>query len=164
MSQPIAKTIEATLEARPTLAERLQRIEEAYASIPEEKREFYKFTFWMLVTLHDVGTHTSTSSVATIQARKQLTYLTHDQLKHFCAVLGFPKRNLAKLVEHIDKFISWFRNHGIGVPDEDAQTLLGYITKAEKQYAALAEKEEELKCSAGRDTPTSTSNRKRQKK
>ena len=38
MSQSIAKTIEATLEAHPTLAERLQRMEEAYASIPEEKR------------------------------------------------------------------------------------------------------------------------------
>ena len=150
MSQPIAKTIETTLEARPTLAERLQYMEEAYASIPEEKREFYKFVFWMLVTLHDVGTHTSTSSVATIQARKQLTYLTHDQLKHFCAVLGFPKRNLAKLVEHIDKFISWFRNHGIGVPKENALTLLGYITNAEKRYAALTEKKAELDGKKGR--------------
>ena len=157
MTQPIAKAIEATLEARPTLAERLQRMEEAYASIPEEKREFYKFTFWMLVTLHDVGTHTSTSSVATIQARKQLTYLTHDQLKHFCTVLGFPKCNLAKLVEHIDKFISWFRNHGIGVPDEDAQTLLGYITKAERRYAALAEKQAELGDKKGRHASTSIS-------
>ena len=157
MSQPIAKTIEATLEARPTLAERLQRMEEAYASIPEEKREFYKFVFWMLVTLHDVGTHTSTSSVATIQARKQLTYLTHDQLKHFCTVLGFPKCNLAKLVEHIDKFISWFRNHGIGVPDEDAQTLLGYIPKAEKRFAALAEKQAELNGKKGRHASTSIS-------
>lgn len=164
MSQPIAKTIETTLEARPTLAERLQRMEEAYASIPEEKREFYKFVFWMLVTLHDVGTHTSASSIATIQTRKQLASCIHEQLAHFCTVLGFPKRNLAKLAEHIDKFIAWFRNHGIEVPKEDAMTLLGYITKAEKQYAALAEKEEELKCSAGRDTPTSTSNRKRQKK
>ena len=164
MSQPIAKTIEATLEARPTLAERLQYMEEAYASIPEEKREFYKFVFWMLVTLHDVGTHTSASSIATIQTRKQLASCIHEQLAHFCTVLGFPKRNLAKLAEHIDTFIAWFRNHGIEVPKEDAMTLLGYITKAEKQYAALAEKEEELKCSAGRDTPTSTSNRKRQKK
>ena len=164
MSQPIAKTIVTTLEARPTLAERLQRMEEAYASIPEEKREFYKFVFWMLVTLHDVGTHTSASSIATIQTRKQLASCIHEQLAHFCTVLGFPKRNLAKLAEHIDTFIAWFRNHGIEVPKEDAMTLLGYITKAEKQYAALAEKEEELKCSAGRDTPTSTSNRKRQKK
>ena len=65
---------------------------------------------------------------------------------------------------HVDKFISWFRNHGIGVPDEDAQTLLGYITKAEKRYAALAEKEEELKGTTGRNAPTSKFNRKHQKK
>lgn len=144
MSQPIATTIDATLEARPTLAERLQRMEEAYASIPEEKREFYKFVFWLLVTLHDVGTHTSTSSIATIQARKQLAYCAHEQLAHFCAVLRFPKRNLAKLTEHLDKFIVRFRNHGIGAPKENALTLLGYITKAESRYAALVEKESEL--------------------
>ena len=65
-------------------------------------------------------------------------------MAHFCTVLGFPKRNLAKLAEHIDKFIAWFRNHGIEVPKEEALTLLGYITKAEKQYVALAEKEAEL--------------------
>ena len=157
MTQPIAKAIEATLEARPTLAERLQRMEEAYASIPEEKREFYKFVFWLLVTLHDVGAHTSASSIATIQARKQLAYCAHEQLAHFCTVLGFPKRNLAKLAEHLDKFIAWFRNHGIEVPKEDALTLLGYITKAEKQYAALAEKEAELNGKKGRHASTSNS-------
>ena len=157
MSQPIAKTIENTLEARPTLAERLQRMEEAYASIPEEKREFYKFVFWMLVTLYDVGAHASASSIATIQARKQLASCAHKLLAHFFTVLGFPKRNLAKLAEHIDKFIAWFRNHGIEVPKEDALTLLGYITKAEKRFAALAEKEEELKGKKGQHTSTSKS-------
>ena len=157
MTHPIAKTIEVTLEARPTLAERFQRMEEAYASIPEGKREFYKFVFWLLVTLHDVGTHTSASSIATIQARKQFAYCAHEQLAHFCTVLGFPKRNLAKLAEHLDKFIAWFRNHGIEVPKEDALTLLGYITKAEKQYAALAEKEAELNGKKGRHASTSNS-------
>lgn len=150
MSQTITKTIEATLEARPTLAERLQRMEDAYASIPDEKRAFYKFVFWMLATLHDIGVHTSVSPIATIQAQKQLAYCAHQQLEHFCTALGFPKRNLAKLVEHLDKFITWFRNHGIEVPKEDAPTLLGYITKAEKRYAALAEKEDELDGKKGR--------------
>ena len=89
------------------------------------------------MTLHDVGAHTSASSIATIQARKQLAYCAHEQLAHFCTVLGFPKRNLAKLAEHLDKFIAWFRNHRIEVPKEDALTLLGYITKAEKRFAAL---------------------------
>ena len=156
MSQSIAKTIDNTLELRPELAERLKKMEDAYASVPDEKRDFYKFTFWLLATLHDVGNHVGSSPSTTIRTRKQLAFSANQQLAHFCKVLGFPKRDLAKLVEHLDKFIGWFNGHGIELPKEDAQTLLGFISKAESRCAALAEKEAELNEKKGRHASSST--------
>lgn len=150
MSQAIAQTIDHTLELRPEIAERLKRMKDAYASVPDEKRDFYKFAFWMIATLHDVGNHVSSSPSATIRTRKQFADCANQQLSHFCKVLDFPRRNLAKLAEHIDKFISWFNAHGIELPKEDAQTLLGYIAKAENLHSALAEKESELNEKTGR--------------
>lgn len=158
MKETIASIIDQTVAANPSLEERFRAFEAAYASVPEEKRSFYRFVFWMIATMRDTGIHISASPSATVRTRKQIAYAARLQLKHFCSALGFSSRNLAKTTEHLDKFLAWFRAHNIVVPKDDARLLLGNIAKAENNYAKLIQKEAELHGGKRRDA---TSVRKR---
>ena len=109
MKETVASIIDQTVAANPSLEERFRAFEAAYASVPEEKRSFYRFVFWMIATMRDTGIHISTSPSATVRTRKQIAYAARLQLRYFCSVLGFSPRNLAKTVEHLDKFLAWFR-------------------------------------------------------
>ena len=158
MKETIASIIDQTVAANPSLEERFRAFEAAYASVPEEKRPFYRFVFWMIATMRDTGIHISTSPSATVRTRKQIAYAARLQLRHFCSVLGFSSRNLAKATEHLNKFLTWFRTHNIVVPKDDARLLLGNIARAENNYEKLIQKETELHSGKRRDA---TSVRKR---
>lgn len=145
MRQPISQVIEKSVEDSSSLTERLNHIESAYASIQEEKRGFYKSTYWLLVTLHEAGSLVAATAYATILVRKQLAYKARLQLKYFCRVLSIPDREPETAAKHIDKFIIWFGKHGIAIPEGNSRTLLGNITKAEHGYADLITKGTELK-------------------
>lgn len=145
MTKTTEETINALAERHPDLAERIARHQAAFASIPEEKKDFYAFVYWLIGAMREVGTFTGETATNTIHVRKHLAASVRHRLSHFCNVMQLSDRNLVKLAEPLDKFLKWFRDHGMHTFKNDAQSLIGYISTAESNYAILKEKEAELK-------------------